>query len=290
MAKRQHKMQQKWMMRLAALLLGIILFGLGLAGLMMPVQAAPAYQLTDFPTPTPGPDGRILYVVQADDTLWRISAVTGISLDELRQLNNLDVDAVIRPGQTLLLGLASPFQATPEPGATQVVPQQPQVTPSPTPLLDTSAICALLYLDVNGNAIREETEIALADGEVSVTERLGAYSDKRTTSFQDEPVCFEQIPPGEYIITMALPGGMNRTTNLSVTVVLAPGDTTYLNFGAQPAGAFPTVVGPGSEAASGNSGSVPLIAIAGIFLLLGGVGLGLWAAFSNRRRFSSDQD
>jgi hypothetical protein len=290
MVKRQHKMLQKRIMRLAALLLGFTLFGLGFVSLMMPVQAAPAYQLTDFPTPTPGSDGRILYVVQADDTLWRISAVTGVSLDELRRLNNLDVDAVIRPGQTLLLGLASPFQATPEPGATQVVPQQPLVTPTPTPLVDTSAICALLYLDVNGNAIREEAEIALADGEVSVTERLGAYSDKRTTTFQDEPICFEQIPPGEYIITMALPGGLNRTTNLSVTVVLAPGDTTYLNFGAQPTGAFPTVVGPGSEAASGSGGSVPLIATAGIFLLLGGVGLGLWAAFSSSRRFSADQD
>ena len=127
-------MLQKRMMGLAALLLGFTLFGLGFVSLMMPVQAAPAYQLTDFPTPTPGSDGRILYVVQADDTLWRISAVTGVSLDELRRLNNLDVDAVIRPGQTLLLGLASPFQATPEPGATQVVPQQPLVPPTPTPL------------------------------------------------------------------------------------------------------------------------------------------------------------
>jgi murein DD-endopeptidase MepM/ murein hydrolase activator NlpD len=277
------------MKRIAALLLCITISGMVLAGMMKPAQAAPAYQLTDFPTPTPGLDGRILYTVQADDTLWRISAVTGISLDELRQLNSLDVDAVIRPGQVLLLGLASPFQPTPEPGTTQAVPQQPLVTPSPTPLLDSSAICALLYLDVNGNAVRDENEIALADGEVSVTERLGAFSDKRTTTFQDEPVCFEQIPPGEYIITMALPGGLNRTTNLSVTVVLVPGDTSFLNFGAQPAGAFPTVVGPGTEAPSSN-GSLPLIAILGIFLLLGGVGLGIWAAFSNRRRFSADRE
>ncbi len=277
------------MNKIAALLLGITITGIVLVGMMAPVQAAPALQLTDFPTPTPGPDGRILYQVQADDTLWRISAVSGVSLDELRRLNNLDVDAVIRPGQVLLLGLGSPFQPTPEPGSTQVSPEQPLVSPTPTPLLDSSAICALLYLDVNGNAIREETEIALADGEVSVTERLGAYSDKRTTSFQDEPVCFEDIPPGEYIITMALPGGMNRTTNLNVTVSLIPGDTSYINFGAQPAGAFPTVVGPGTESST-DGGSVPLIAILGIFLLIGGVGLGVWAAFGSRRRLMMDKE
>jgi len=251
------------MSRIVALLLGLTITGIVLASMILPAQASPSLQLTAFPTPTPGPDGRILYTVQDDDTLWRISAVSGVSLEELRRLNNLDVDAVIRPGQVLLLGLGSPFQATPEPGATQVIPQQPLVTPSPTPLTDTSAICALLYLDVNGNAIREENEIP-------------------------EPVCFEQIPPGEYIITMALPGGMNRTTNLSVSVVLVPGDTSYINFGAQPAGAFPTIMASGSE--SGSGGSVPLIAILGIFLLVGGAGLGLWAAFSSRRRFSADQD
>lgn len=282
-------MLQEWTRRIAALLLGITVTGMVLAGIMMPAQAAPDLQLTDFPTPTPGQDGRILYTVQSDDTLWRIAAVTGVSLDELRRLNNLDVDAVIRPGQVLLLGMASPFQPTPEPGATQVIPQQPLVTPSPTPLLDSSAICALLYLDVNGNAVRDDGEIALADGEVSVTERLGAYSQKATTTFQDEPVCFEQIPPGEYIITMALPGGMNRTTNLNVTVTLVPGDTSYINFGAQPAGAFPTVISPGTESTA-NGSSVPLVAILGIFLLLGGVGLGVWAAFSSRRRFSADRE
>ena len=183
-----------------------------LGGLLAPVQAAPAYQMTEFPTPTPGLDGRIIYTVQEGDTLWRISAVSGASLDELRQLNSLDADAVIRPGQVLLLGVVSVQAATLEPGATIDPASLP--TPTPTLLADSGEICVLLYMDENGDAARQETEIPLADGEVSVTERQGAYSNKGTTTFFDEPVCFAGLPPGEYIVTIALPGGFNRTTAL----------------------------------------------------------------------------
>ena len=261
---------------------GMTLAGMFLVGILAPAQAAPALQLTEFPTPTPGPDGRIVYTAQDGDSQWRIAAVAGISLDEFRRLNNLDADSIIRPGQVLLLGVLEAVQPTLAPGETPEPGTFP--TPTPTGIADAGSICALLYLDVNGNSIREDGEIALADGEVSVTERLGRYSDKRTTTFQDEPVCFENIPPGEYLITMALPGGMNRTTELSASVNLAAGDTSYLNFGAQPAGVYPTI-GAGVDDGGGSS-SGSLVMILGVTLLLAGVGVGVWAALGNRRRFS----
>lgn len=256
-----------------------------LAGMMVPVRAAPAYQMTEFPTPTPGPDGRIIYTVQEGDTLWRISAVSGQSLDELRQLNNLDADAVIRPGQVLLLGLVSAQAPTPEPGATVDPANLP--TPTPTLLADSGEICVLLYLDENGDATRQEAEIALADGEVSVTERLGAYSNKGTTTFFDEPVCFPGLPPGEYIVTIALPGGFNRTTELSVTVSLFPGDTSFINFGAQPSSVFEPLTDPVQP---GGPSTNSLIGVIGVTLLLAGAGIGVWAAISNRRRFTVDEE
>ena len=152
----------------------------------------------------------------------------------------------------------------------------------------SSAICVLLYLDENGDAIREDYEIALADGEVSVTERLGAYSNKQTTTFFDEPVCFENIPPGEYLVTMALPGGFNRTTELSVSVELLPGDTSYLNFGAQPTEIFEPLTDLTDPNDGGGSGSL-IIAVAGAGLLLAGVGVGVWAVINNKRRFTMDE-
>lgn len=260
---------------LSLVMMGVVLTGIFLAGMLAPVQAAPAMQLTDFPTPTPGPDGRIIYTVQESDTLWRIAAISGVSLDDLRLLNSLSSDNV-RPGQVLLLGVVEAEQPTLAPGETPLPP-----TPTPTGMADAGSICAILYLDANGNSARDDGEIALADGEVSVTERLGIYSSKQPTTFQDDPVCFENIPPGEYLITMALPGGMNRTTELSVTVQLAAGEISYLNFGAQPAGVYPTITSGGDT--GGGSGS--MVAIIGVTLLLAGVGVGVWAGIGHKRRF-----
>jgi hypothetical protein len=259
---------------------GLLALMIGLAWLA-PVQASPQLQLTDFPTPTPGPDGRILYQVQEGDTLWRIASVTGVDLDELRQLNNLGVDDVIIPGQYLLLGLAGPVEATTEPGATGQPGTGLEVTPSPTPIMDSSAICVLLYLDVNGDAIRQGEEITMADGEVSVTERLGNYSEKGTTTFSPDPLCFENIPPGSYNLTMAIPEGYNRTTDLSATVELVPGDTAFLNFGMQPSSSLVEETGEQTERDSNM-----LIGILGVTLLVLGAGAGIYAATIGRSRFS----
>ena len=96
----------------------LLLSGVALLGLMIafPAQASPAPQYTLIATPTPGPDGQIIYIVQEGDTLWRISAITGVSLDELRRLNNLQEGDVINPGDRLLLGMGGPANAEPTPG------------------------------------------------------------------------------------------------------------------------------------------------------------------------------
>src|SRR4030066_228577 len=92
-------------------------------------MAAPQAQLTVFPTPTPGPDGKIIYVVQPNDTLWRISAITGVKIETIRELNNLGVNDTIMPGDRLLLGYAGPSGGAPTAGP---IATQAFVTPTPT--------------------------------------------------------------------------------------------------------------------------------------------------------------
>jgi len=79
-------------------------------------QAAPPLQVPIY-TPTPGPDGRIIYIVQANDTLLRISLISGVPVDQLRALNNLTGDTIYE-GQRLLLGLSGPAEVVVTPGPT----------------------------------------------------------------------------------------------------------------------------------------------------------------------------
>jgi hypothetical protein len=270
-----------------------LVFGIGLLTMMtfawrVPVNAAIQPQYTPFPTPTPGPDGRILYTVQDGDTLYRIAAVAGISLNELRQLNNRGADDdVVIPGQVLLLGLAGPGLPTAQPGET---PQDvTSLTPTPTMIMDSGEVCVLLYADINGDAFRQETEMGILGGEVSVTAQFGGYSDKQPSKAgdpeEDALTCFENVPPGSYIVTMAIPEGWNETTVLTKTIELAPGDTSYLNFGAQLSGlSGPQETGDGGG--GGESGRSPLLGLLGFLLLLGGAGLGVYSMYNRQQRRS----
>ncbi len=80
-------------------------FALSALSAASPVLAAPNPQLTNFPTPTPGTDGRIIYIVQEGDTLWRIAAVAGINVADLRDLNNLDADDIVFTNAAALFGI-----------------------------------------------------------------------------------------------------------------------------------------------------------------------------------------
>ena len=226
-----------------------------------PILAAPLPQLTPFLTPTPGPDGRILYKVQQGDTLLRISLIAGVSLDELRGLNNLVGDNIV-VGQELLLGLGGPSEVTPTPGP----------NPTPTPLLPTPTVvpgagmlCVLLYDDRNGDAIRQEEETSIPGGAISVSNRSGSFSETAKTDAGLDPFCFEGLSEGEYTITVAVPEGYNPTTSTNYVLSLKAGDETYLGFGAQ----VNSVAELESPEAQGTSRSAVLGVLGGLFLLAG---------------------
>jgi murein DD-endopeptidase MepM/ murein hydrolase activator NlpD len=268
---------------LIALLLSLVLLAVRL-----PVQAAPAAQLTVFPTPTPGADGRILYIVQEGDTLWRIAAITGITLDELRQLNKLSEDATLQPGQTLLIGLAGPALVTVTPGPS---PTPLPALPTETPESGTANLYVFLYNDRNGDSLRQADEPVIPGGAISLSNKVGTFT--RTADTRSEvdtacPVeleldpgydCFVELPEGEYNLTVAIPEGFNPTTELSRAFKLKGGDEAYISFGAQPNSEKiqETAVIPESPRRS------PVLAILGGLVLLIGIGLGIYAALLARR-------
>lgn len=251
-----------------------VLISLFLFGLWLPADAAPSAQ--QYVTPTPGPDGRILYIVQPGDNCFRVAALHGISVDQLRQLNSkLDENCTLIEGQELLIGIVVVATPTSPAAATPGTP-----TATPTPISGTTEICVLLFNDGNGNAVREETEAAIAGGAVSVTEINGKYSASLETSIPADPeayqgICFTDVPEGTYNISVGVPTDYNPTMELNYTLDVKAGDTAIVDFGAQ---SKEIVVDPAAEEGNGGGdGTSTLLGAVGILLLLGGAGLGFYA-------------
>ena len=261
--------------RNVVILLLLSLIGLG-SVLVQPANASlpkvPPSQPTPFLTPTPGPDGRIIYIVQIDDSLWRIAAIAGISVEELRARNGLQPEDYINPGMQLELGFGGPAEPTLMPG---VEPTETPIPLTPTPVFGTGEICILLFVDGNGNARLDEDEQPLASGQVSVADVSGALTGEYTTDLNPEGHCFIDIESGDYNVSAAVPPDHNPTTTMNLPVRLEPGDIKYVQFGAQPS----LVVGD----ATGGGDRSALLGLLGVLLLLVGGGLGYYASRYGRQ-------
>ena len=237
-------------------------------------SAMPNYQSTPFPTPTPGPDGRILYIVQDYDTLWGIATISGVDIDELRSLNNLEDGDVVITGQILILSVLGQQGDGADEG---IDPLDLTETPEATLEPGAGTICILLYEDENGDSFRQDLETTIVEGAVSVTERFGLFSESKTTEAGYDPVCFEDIPEGEYNISVALPENYNPTTFMTTTLTLYAGDTSYINFGGQFTGK--EIV----EDSEGGGTASLLMGIGGVLLVIGGAGLGAYTLLRGRK-------
>lgn len=233
------------------------------------VLAAPINQIPIY-TPTPGADGRIIYIVKANDTLLGIALTFGITVEELRELNNLSGDTIFE-GQQILLGLAGPAEQTPTPGPT-LTPTP--ILPTPTPKPGIATLCILLYDDINGDSLRQESELSILDGVISFSNRTGSVSESIKSPGGGEPICFENLPEGIYSISIAVPEGYNATTETDYQITLKAGDQTYINFGAQ-ANTQTLAEAPAVPAPEGQRS--PILGILGGLFLLAGVGVAIFA-------------
>jgi hypothetical protein len=253
-------------------LIVLILFFLGFA---LPFDGASAAPDAQFVTSTPGPDGRILYTVVEGDNCGQIALLHGITVPQFRQFNSrLDENCTLTIGQQVVVGLVQNTGPTAGPA-----PTLPSPTVTPTPVSGTTEVCVLLFEDKNGDAVRQETELGIEGGAVSLTNLNGSYSETQDTVSAVDPdtllpvrACFVDVPGGEYNISMAVPDEYNPTMLLSYDLTVRAGDRAEISFGAQ--SKTLTAGGP-AEAQQGSRSS--LLGIFGFLLLLGGAGLGYYA-------------
>ncbi len=249
---------------------------LGFVLLVHNVIAAPSSQ-QPYSTPTPGPDGRILYIVQPGDVCLSVAERHGLTLTQLRALNNLDEACVLQPGQVLFIGIGGPALTTPTSGPSPT-PEPPTVTP--TPISGTTEICVLVYEDVNGDALRQETELAVAGSAISVTDLNGMFSENRQMPAGSEPICFSDVPASEYTINIGLPDGYNPTTQTTYRLTIAPGESVSIAFGGQKR---TTPLEP-AETPAPQTNTTPWLGVVGGLLLLSGLGLAWYSWRMERER------
>jgi hypothetical protein len=263
--------------RFLVILTFILLFMLGV---WLPANAAPNGQVSSIPTPTAGPDGRIIYIVKAGDSCIVVAAINAITIDQLRQFNaNLDENCTLVEGQELLIGIIS-LAGTPTAGPSPT-PLPP--TASPTPFTGTTLICVILYEDSNGDTLKNTNEPTIEGGAISVTEINGEYSASLNTIASVDPEyageCFNDVPEGEYNITVGVPDLYNPTMNLNSTIKVNAGDLATVSFGAQSRdGGLENPETPQDPQGGGS----PIFGILGTLFLLGGAGLGYYAWRSGR--------
>lgn len=249
-----------------------------LLSIVLTAQASGQRQVTQFATPTPGPDGRIIWIVQAGQTCSYISLLTGVPQDQLRALNRLDQNCTLSVGQQLLIGIGAGSNGTAIAGPT-LTPTA--VTVPPTPIPGSIDVCVLLYDDLNGDSLHQDAEPAIEGGAVSIAGTSGQYSQTSTTVAGTDPVCFTKVPLGTYNVSVAAPAGYNATTSLNYALEIKEGDVkvgdiqagdrVYVDFGAQKSSQPPA--NNSSSAGSDNW----LLGIIGAVLLLTGGGLAFYA-------------
>lgn len=255
----------------ALLFTSIILIILGLAWISPAVQAAPGDPQAAYPSPTPGPDGRIIYIVKAGDTCSKIEILYGVTENYLRATNQLDATCDLAEGLHLVIGMGGPSSSSPTPGPS---PTPTMILPTATPLVGGSAdVCVLVYNDTNGDGLRQSTEQAIAGAAVSITSLDGSFSKTLTTVINPDAtayqgMCFPSTPMGKYNVSAAAPDGFNPTTSMTSAVEVTPGDTVSIDFGAQ-AKTIPVATNPTKSVSSS-------LGLVGAVFLLAGIGLGIY--------------
>jgi hypothetical protein len=116
------KKQNLFLMLTVLALFGALLFA------APQLVSAGSLSQSSYATPTPNADGQIIYTVEEGDSCTRIFLLTDAPIEQIIQLNNLDEDCSLTPGQQLVIATVAPATATPE-GPTPTPTQRPPPPP-----------------------------------------------------------------------------------------------------------------------------------------------------------------
>ena len=274
----------------------------------LPAPPTPTYGPTPTPrsTPTPRPDGATVHVVESGDTLFGISLMYDIPIEQIRTLNAtaLGVNEIIVPGQALVIAVPSATTVpTPLPAPPTAEPQAEATLVAEVAETEIAAsgsgasICVLAFNDLNNNTFRDDeaAEGLMPQAEFTITGDAGEVG-RYTSDGLTEPHCFPGLAAGAYRVTLSsAPNGYAASGQPERAVAVADGTSLDVQFGivrgegstAQGEAADPEADGEqdGGSGGSSTAGSIfaTLAKIGGILLLAVAVGAAVLFVLNQRR-------
>jgi hypothetical protein len=126
-----------------------------------------------------------------------------------------------------------PPTATPTSEVPPTNTPEPTVTPTHTPEPPKGGkVCLNAFADENGNGFHDTTEGYMGRVTLTLAQNnviLGTALSGGTA----DPVCFEDIPAGEYEVAQIIPAGLETTTAPSTNVTVQEGSTVGVEFGSR---------------------------------------------------------
>lgn len=124
----------------------------------------------------------------------------------------------------------TPEPATPTPTPEPATPTV--VVPTPTATPQHGSVCALTFLDNNGDAFRQtDTEELLPDAVLSLSQITGEVVSSYPTDGLQELYCWIGLPIGQYRLSVQPPAGYTVVGPFAMTVTVGAAITPEVSFG-----------------------------------------------------------
>jgi len=118
---------------------------------------------------------------------------------------------------------------TPTDTPTPTASPTPTVTPTPLP----ASVCVLVFQDSNANSLQDAGEPLVSGAGVWLLDASQAEIGSYSTVGTGEPHCFSGLAAGAYYVRRQNPPAYTSTNEDELQVVVEPGETVQVAFGAQ---------------------------------------------------------